>query len=386
MTGQRKATLFIFLIFLNLFCINGNSKGAEKFSARPITEEELAIEKFLTNLETTLANKFFDHRQRPVVGIAVFDFTDGAGNIPKWGREITDKIVRRLYFSKQFAVASRQKIDKYLKWNGVTALGKVNAEVLYRWQRRIKTLDPDHGLHVLVTGEVQKGVGRSVRLSANIINFMAKIGPLELEKNILDIISINAEIPLPTEQALKEALEIIQRGEFQGIEEGRLLILANNRGQNLIETEFIKRFSKDQPFPWAQVPLLFFPGVEEGLRPENVQIGLNRLLLSPVTLGTQQQKQLEYSFLHGKCATNIVYFDENVPAQNYRLVATLMDAKNYETNARAEEIKVFPRTTTLVVLSFYVPSEKERLRSKQVAQINIFQIWGKGMEIFPETW
>jgi hypothetical protein len=31
-----------------------------------------------------------------------------------------------------------------------------------------------------------------------------------------------------------------------------------------------------------------------------------------------------------------------------------------------------------------VPSEKERIQSKQMPRIDIFQLFGKGTEIFPE--
>jgi myo-inositol catabolism protein IolC len=73
-----------------------------------------------------------------------------------------------------------------------------------------------------------------------------------------------------------------------------------------------------------------------------------------------------------------------MPGQSYRLVITITDPKSYETRSLMKQVTVYPGATTLVVLSFYIPSEKERMRSKQTAQINIFQLWGKGTEIFPE--
>ncbi|MGB9699776.1 MAG: hypothetical protein ACPL5I_10365 [Thermodesulfobacteriota bacterium] len=386
MPNQKgRAVLIFFLIYL-LTLTGGISRAEEKSTEQRLSEQELATEKFLSNLEAKLAYKFFDYRQRPVVRVAVFDFNDGAGNVSKGGREIAEKISRRLWWQKQFTVLSREKVEQYLQWMGMTTLFKMNAQMLYRWQKRINTLDPGHGLHVLISGEVQKGVGRSLRLSASLINFETKIGSRELEHNILDLTNIIGEIPLPTEQALKEALEIVTRGEIRSAAEGRLLILASNKGHNLMETDYVRRFTKEQPSPWAEVPLLFIAGKEEGIMPENVKVGLDRLSLSPLTWVKDPGKQLQYSFLHGKCSTNLVYFDEIMPAQSYRLVTALTDPKSYETRSLVKEVPVYPGVTTLVVLSFYIPSEKERLRSKQTAQINIFQLWGKGMEVFPEKW
>lgn len=380
---KGKRALIFFIIWQLIFLV-GIAKAEEKSPEQRLSEQELATEKFLSNLEAKLAHKFFDYRQRPVVRVAVFDFNDGAGNVSKVGREIAEKISRRLWGQKQFSVLSREKVEQYLQWMGMTTLFKMNAPMLYRWQKRINTMDPGHGLHVLIGGEVQKGVGRSLRLSASLINFETKIGPRELENNILDLTNINGEIPLPTEQALKEALEIVTRGEIRPAAEGRLLILASNKGHNLMETDYVKGFTKERPFPWSEVPLLFIPSKEEGVMPENVKVGLDRISLSPLTWGKDPGKQLEYSFLHGKCSTNLVYFDEIMPAQSYRLVITITDPKSYETRSLMKQVTVYPGATTLVVLSFYIPSEKERMRSKQTAQINIFQLWGKGTEIFPE--
>lgn len=374
----------IFLILCLLIFIGGVSRAEEKSAEQRLSEQELATEKFLSSLEAKLAHKFFDYRQRPVVRVAVFDFNDGSGNVSKGGREIAEKIGRRLWRQKQFTVLSREKVEQYLQLMGMTTLFKMNAQMLYRWQKRINTMDPGHGIHVLIGGEVQKGVGRSLRLSASLISFGSKIGPWELENNILDLTNVNGEIPLPTEQALKEALEIVTRGEIRSAAEGRLLILASNKGHNLIETDYVKVFTKEQPFPWAEVPLLFVAGKEEGLMPENVKVGLDRLSLSPLTVGKDPGKQLAYFILHGKCSTNLVYFDEIIPAQSYRLITALTDPKSYETRSLVKEVTVYPGATTLVVLSFYIPSEKERIRYKQTGEINIFQIWGKGLEIFPE--
>lgn len=380
----QKIRVLIFLIICLLIFIGGVSRAEEKSAVQRLSEQDLATEKFLSSLEAKLAQKFFDYRQTPVVRVAVFDFNDGNGNVSKNGREIAEKIGRRLWQQKQFTVLSREKIEQYLQWMGMTTLYKINAQMLYRWQKRINAMDPGHGIHVLIGGEVQKGVGRSLRLSAYLISFRSKIGPWELENNILDLTNVNGEIPLPTEQALKEALEIVKRGEIRSAAEGRLLILASNKGHNLIETDYVKLFTKEQAFPWAEVPLLFVAGKEEGLMPENIKVGLDRLSLSPLTGEKDPGKQLAYSFLHGKCSTNLVYFDEIMPAQNYRLITALTDPKSYETRSLVKEVTVYPGATTLVVLSFYIPSEKERIRSKQTGQINTFQIWGKGLEIFPE--
>jgi hypothetical protein len=110
---------------------------------------------------------------------------------------------------------------------------------------------------------------------------------------------------------------------------------------------------------------------------------LGGLLLSPLSLGSDSRKQLEYSFLHGRCATNVIYFDEILPAQNYRLITSFLDLKNNDSYSESIEVQVLPGTTTIVVLSIYVPNEKERIRTRQTPRINIFQLWGKGMEVLP---
>jgi hypothetical protein len=61
------------------------------------TEQEAATEKLLSNLEAALAQKFFDYRERPVIRVAVFDFTDGEGNVIKAGEAWADMISRRFY-------------------------------------------------------------------------------------------------------------------------------------------------------------------------------------------------------------------------------------------------------------------------------------------------
>jgi hypothetical protein len=92
---------------------------------------------------------------------------------------------------------------------------------------------------------------------------------------------------------------------------------------------------------------------------------------------------LEYSFLHGKCATNAVYFDERIPAQSYFITASFIDLKNNETHSELVEVPVYAGGTTLAVLSFYAPSENERVRNKQIPRIDVFTLFGKGTEILP---
>jgi len=348
------------------------------------TEQEVATEKFFSSLEAALAKKFFDHRKRPVVRVAIFDFTDEAGNVVKSGRELADKVTRYLYGKPQFEVVGQGKINHYLSWCGLSALGKLDAESLYRLQRRINTMDPNNGIHVLVRGEVKKGVGRSLRVSASLVDFRFKIGAIELEKNIFDHLALTTEIPFPTEQALQEASEILIAAEKRLQDEGRLLILVNTRGNPLLETEYGSYFSKDQAFPWAKIPQVLILGKAEVTTPEQLRIGLEKLLLSPLGSGRNSAKGLEYSFLHGKCATNEVYFDETIPAQSYRLITSFLDLKTNETYSQSSQVRVDAGVTTLVVLSIYVPSEKERIRNKETPRIDVFQLFGKGMEILPK--
>jgi hypothetical protein len=72
----------------------------------------VATEKFLSSLEASLANKFFDYRKRPVIRVAVFDFTDGTGNVVKAGAAWADKIARRLYSQPQFQVLSHEQVQQ----------------------------------------------------------------------------------------------------------------------------------------------------------------------------------------------------------------------------------------------------------------------------------
>ena len=222
---MRKAMCWSMMVLLLLpfgsFIIPGKCAAAE---ASPrgglMTEQEVETEKFFSNLEATLSEKFFDYRNRPTIRVAIFEFTDEAGNIVKSGRELSDRLTKRLYLRPQFDVLSQQKINLYLKWNGLNTLGKVDAESLQRLQRRINTMDPGNKIHALIMGEVRKGAGRSLRVSASLVNFQFKIGAIELEKNIIDRLILTTEIPLPTEQALQEATDVLMRRESCFIEEG----------------------------------------------------------------------------------------------------------------------------------------------------------------------
>jgi len=363
------------------------SSGGEAAEAVPSTrlpsEQENAAEKFFSTLEASLAQKFFDARRRPVIRVAVFDFTDGKGNVVRAGRELSEKITRRLYRQSQFEVVSQDKLQHYLSWNGLNTMGNLDAKGLFRFQRRVNIMDPDNGIHAFVTGEIQKGFSRNVRVSASILNYQAKIGSFELEKNILDVQRIDAEIPFPTEQAWQEAYEIVLPGDRRVVEEGRLIVLANTQGNKLLATDYMKAFSPQEAFPWPQTPYVLLQGREEVVKPEQVRVGLDKLLLSPLVGRKYAEKQFEYSFLHGKFSTNQVYFDETLPAQDYPLLTSFLDLKNNEGYSEYIKIPVHAGATAVLVLSFYVPSEKERIQSKQMPRIDIFQLFGKGTEIFP---
>jgi len=348
-----------------------------------MTEQEVATEKFFSSLEAALSEKFFDYRKRPRIRVAIFEFTDEAGNVVKSGRELADKLTKRLYLKPQFDVLSQEKIDLYSKWNGLNTLGRIDAQSLQRLQRRINTMDPRNDLHALVIGEVKKGMGRSLYVSASLVNFQFKIGAIELEKNIIDRLTVTAEIPLPTEQAIQEATEVLVRRESRFQAEGRLLILVNTRGNALLETEYVSQFSKDQPFPWAKIPYAFTQGKEEVIMPDQIRIGLEKLLLTPLPPGRDPGRRSEYYFLHGKCATNEIYFDEIVPAQNYHLITSFLDRKNNEPYSELTEVQVHPGATTIMVITFYMPSERERIRNKQVPRIDVFTLFGKGTEVLP---
>ena len=385
---MRKAMCWSMMVLLLLpfgsFIIPGKCAAAE---ASPrgglMTEQEVETEKFFSNLEATLSEKFFDYRNRPTIRVAIFEFTDEAGNIVKSGRELSDRLTKRLYLRPQFDVLSQQKINLYLKWNGLNTLGKVDAESLQRLQRRINTMDPGNKIHALIMGEVRKGAGRSLRVSASLVNFQFKIGAIELEKNIIDRLILTTEIPLPTEQALQEATDVLMRRESGFMEEGRLLILVNTRGNALLQTEYVSQFAKDQPFPWAKVPYALTLGREEVIMPDQIRVGLERLSLAPLPPGADAGRRLEYYFLHGKCATNEIYFDEIIPAQSYHLVTSFIDRKNNEFYSELTEVPVYPGATTIIVITFYMPSDRERIRNKQTPRIDVFTLFGKGMEVLP---
>jgi len=374
------------LLFMSFgsFIIPGKCPAAEGGPrGGMMTEQEVAAEKFFSNLEATLGEKFFDYRKRPTIRVAIFEFTDEAGNVVKAGRELADRLTKHLYLRPQFEVLSQQKINLYLKWNGLNTLGKVDAESLQRLQRRINTMDPGNNVHALVMGEVKKGVGRSLQVSASLVNFQFKIGAIELEKNIIDRVSLTTEIPLPTEQALQEATDVLVRRESGFLEEGRLLILVNTRGNALFQSEYVSQFSKDQPFPWAKIPYALTLGREEVIMPDQIRIGFEKLPLTPLQVQADAGRRLEYYFLHGKCATNETYFDEIVPAQSYHLVTSFLDRKNNESFSELEEVPVYSGATTIVVITFYMPSDRERIRNKQTPRIDVFTLFGKGMELLP---
>jgi hypothetical protein len=238
-------SLFVLLFMASLLsgCATDQQAAAEKAGPPPAsqTEQEVAAEKFLSNLEGSLADKFFDYRKRPVVRVAVFDFTDGTGNVVKAGAAWADKIARRLYSQPQFEVLSHERVTQYLSWNNLETVGKLDAAGLRLLQRRINTMDPGNGIHALITGEVKKGTGRSLQLQVYMVNFEFPVGEMELEKNFIDMLPLGGEIPLPTEQAMQEATEILVRGEKHVSIEGRFLILANTRGYPLVETEYLGR-------------------------------------------------------------------------------------------------------------------------------------------------
>jgi hypothetical protein len=373
---------FVFIFLALMFA--GRGLAAEK-SAPPAlqTEQELAAEKFLAKLEGALTQKFFDYRKRPKVRVAVFDFTDGSGNVVKAGVSWADQIARRLYSRPQFEVVSHEQVTRYLSWNSLGTVGRLDAANLGLLQRRINTMDPKNGIHALITGEVKKGMGRSLQVQAYLVNFDFKVGEMELEKNMIDLVPLRAEIPFPTEQALQEAGEILVRGEKQTFSEGRLVILANTRGYPLMDSEYVTRFQKDQPFEWDKIPYVLMVGKEDFTMPKQVLIGAGNVTLAPLQLPPGAPQRLEHAFLHGKCATNEVYFDELIPAMKYRLSASFVDLRNSQTHSDLTEVEIHAGSTTVVVLSFFVPSEKERIRNGILPRISIFRLYGKGLEILP---
>jgi hypothetical protein len=362
----------------------GKTLPAERLTSGGLmTEQEIATEKFFSTLETTIATKFFDYRKRPVIRVAVFDFTDKDGNVVKGGKNLTDEITKRLYPQPQFDIISQEKINRYLGWVKQSTFGKLSAEGILRMQRRLNAMALPTELHALILGEIRKDVSRHLKVSVTVVNFQSPIGEIELEKNIIDAIPIDWDIPLPTEQSLEEAMEVVVPAVSNNLEEGRLIILANTRGNLVVETESISQYTKEQPSLLSAVPQILTLGKGEASNPDEIKVGIGDFALSPLGTGRNSKRWLEYAFLHGKCATNEIYFDEVMPAQDYQFITSFLDSKTNQTYSESSMFQVQPGKTTLIVLSIYVPNEKERIRNKQTPKINIFQLFGKGMEILP---
>ena len=71
-----KPVFYAALLYLLLSAIifPGMTRAAEGVApAGVLTEQETATEKFLSNLEAALAQKFYDYQARPVIRVAVFD-------------------------------------------------------------------------------------------------------------------------------------------------------------------------------------------------------------------------------------------------------------------------------------------------------------------------
>ncbi len=385
MAARFLLLIAFFSISLSVPVLPGPYAAEEGMSAnRTLTEQDAATEKFFSLLEATLAEKFFDFRLRPKIRLAVFDFTDGEGNVIKAGEELANKFTKRLYSQSQFEVISQEDINEILSWVGVNTLSRLDAKGLQRLQSRINTLAPRNRIHALVTGEIRKGTGRSIQLTVFITNFRFHIGEVELEKNIIDLKEVAGEIPLPTEQALQEATSVVLRGVSHSQNEGRLVVLANTRGYALVETEYVHQLNKDKPFPWKKIPYALITGREEVTMPDQIRISLGKFPLYPIAPLPDSPKRFEYAFLHGKCATNEIFFDAVLPAQTYSLYSSFFDLKTSQSYSESSEIQVFPGATSLAVLSFYVPSEKERMRTRQRPRITVYQLSGKDLEILPK--
>jgi hypothetical protein len=380
------AVLIALICLLGLGPVSGpNAEAAEPVGAKRLpTEQDNAAEKFFSALEASLAEKFFDVRRRPVVRVAVFDFTDEKGNGVRAGKELAEKIAKRLRQQSQFQIVGQDKLQRYLALNGMNTMGRLDASAFASFRRRVNTLEPGHGIHALVTGEIQKGMSRNLRISASVLDFEAPPASFLLEKNLLDVRQVQAEIPYPTEKALQEAAEVTLPASSRQLKEGRLVVLANTRGNHLLATTHTQAFGAGKDVPWEKTPYVLITGKEEVTMPGEIKVGLDHLVLSPLEFRKDSAERLEHSFLHGKFGTNEVYFDEPLPADGYGLVTSFLDLKTSETYSERTKIQVHPDATTVVILSFYVPSEKERIRNKQVPGIQVHQLFSKGLELLPK--
>ena len=104
---KRKVRLIILLIFVA--CGLAFTTAADENNALSINEgaDSLAV-----SLTQEIATKYFDAKKRPVIKVAVFDFTDRNGDVTVGSRYISNRIKLAFGSSPQFALLSVQEFEK----------------------------------------------------------------------------------------------------------------------------------------------------------------------------------------------------------------------------------------------------------------------------------
>jgi len=112
-------------------------------------------------------------------------------------------------FQPQFEVISHDG-DPVPELNSLGTIGRLDAGNLRLLQRRINTMDPGNGIHASSPGGEERS-GRSLQIQAYLVNFESKVGEMELEKNLIDMVPLRGD-PLPTEQRCRKARKFSSGG------------------------------------------------------------------------------------------------------------------------------------------------------------------------------
>jgi len=104
---KRKVRLIILLIFV--VCGLAFTSAAGEENALSINE---GTDKLALSLMKEIATKYFDAKKRPVIKVAVFDFTDRNGDVTVGSKYISNRIKIAFGSSPQFALLSVQEFEK----------------------------------------------------------------------------------------------------------------------------------------------------------------------------------------------------------------------------------------------------------------------------------
>jgi len=104
---KRKVRLIILLFFM--VCGLAFTPAAGEENALSINE---GTDSLASSLMKEIATKYFDAKKRPVIKVAVFDFTDRNGDVTVGSRYISNRVKLAFGSSPQFALLPVQKFEK----------------------------------------------------------------------------------------------------------------------------------------------------------------------------------------------------------------------------------------------------------------------------------